>query len=58
MASLILQKLGKRELVKCVGNPFEFILLYNKAAKQSGRYPQFSKTSILYINSLNNKYVD
>jgi hypothetical protein len=57
MARLILEKFSKRDLVKCVGNPFEFILLYSKAAIQSkGKYPHFSTESIKFLNNLNNKY--
>ena len=57
MASLILEKIGKDQLVECVGNPFKFIKLYNQAAKlSSGRYPAFSDESIKVINSLISKY--
>lgn len=57
MASLILEKYSRSQLVKCVGNPFEFILLYNKSAKiSSGNYPTFSDESIKLIAALNSKY--
>lgn len=57
MARLILEKFSKKELVKCVGNPFEFILLYDKASIESGRkYPGFSDETITLINEMNNKY--
>lgn len=57
MARLILEKLSKRELVDCVGDPFKFILKYNKAAKKAGgRYPIFSDASIKVINGLSQKY--
>ncbi|MCB0753097.1 MAG: hypothetical protein KDC52_16610, partial [Ignavibacteriae bacterium] len=57
MASLILETIGKRDLVKCVGNPFEFFKLYNQAAKKSnGRYPSFSNESIKVIEQLKRKY--
>ncbi|MFZ1292191.1 MAG: DUF5700 domain-containing putative Zn-dependent protease [Melioribacteraceae bacterium] len=57
MASLILEKIGKNELVKSVGNPFQFIKLYNTAAQKSnGRYPKFSEQSIILINKLEVKY--
>jgi uncharacterized protein YjaZ len=57
MARLILEKFSKKDLANCVGNPFEFILLYNKAAKKSGgRYPGFSDESIVLLNQLNDKY--
>ncbi|MBK7106401.1 MAG: hypothetical protein IPH62_14065 [Ignavibacteriae bacterium] len=56
MASLILEKIGKNELVKCVGNPFGFIKLYNLAAiKSNGRYPSFSDEAIKVINGLEEK---
>ena len=57
MAHVILEFQKKRKLVNCVGNPFEFILLYNESAKKSrGKYPQFSQNSILLIESLYGKY--
>jgi len=57
MARMILEKFSKRELAKCVGNPFDFILLYNRAAlKSSGRYPSFSNESINFIKTLKSKY--
>jgi uncharacterized protein YjaZ len=57
MASLILEKFEKKELVRTVGNPFDFILLYNTAAEKSGgKYPKFSDLSIKYLNLLNIKY--
>lgn len=57
MASLILVKIGKEELVTCVGNPFKFILLYDKAAKKSpDNYPSFSPETLKIIEGLNFKY--
>ncbi len=57
MASLILEKIGKDELVKCVGSPFKFIKLYNKAAKlSSGLYPSFSDSALKVIDLLIAKY--
>lgn len=56
MASLILETLGKKVLVNTVGNPFDFFLLYNKAAKIKGRYPYFSKASVNFIKSLKYQY--
>lgn len=57
MASLILEKEGKNEIVKCVGNPFKFIHLYNSAAKKSNnRYPQFSNKSIENLEILEKKF--
>jgi len=58
MASLILEKIGKRELVKCVGNPFEFVKLYNVAAKRTNnRYPMFSDQAMKLIDLLNKEYI-
>ncbi len=57
MASLILENIGKKELVNCVGNPFKFIILYNEAAKlSSDRYPTFSNESIEMIKNIKQKY--
>lgn len=57
MARLILEKFSKRELVKCVGNPFEFILLYNKASIKSERkYPGFSDETVQIIKAMADKY--
>ena len=57
MARLILEHFSKRELVKCVGNPFEFILLYNQASIKSGRkYPGFSEETIKILNEMHSKY--
>ncbi len=57
MARLILEHFSKKELVKCVGNPFEFILLYNKASLKSGRkYPGFSEDSVQLLIEMYNNY--
>lgn len=57
MASLILKKFSRDNLVQCVGNPFRFIKLYNKASKLSGgKYPGFSKQALNIINYLESKY--
>ncbi len=57
MARLILEKLSKKELVKTVGNPFEFLKLYNRAAKKTGgKYPGFSSEAIDYIDNLEKEY--
>lgn len=56
MASLILETLGKNKLVDCLGNPFKFILTYNKAAKINGRYPSFSSKALTVIKELNSGY--
>lgn len=57
MASLILEQLGKRKLIACLGNPFKFILTYNSAAKLSRRYPAFSYKALETIKEFENKYV-
>jgi hypothetical protein len=57
MARLILEKMSKRELVKTVGNPFDFLKLYNEAAKKTGgKYPGFSNEAIEIIDRLAKKY--
>lgn len=57
MSSLILQEFSRNDLVKCVGNPFRFIKLYDKAAKMtSGNYPGFSDKALKIINELERKY--
>ena len=56
MSMVILEIENKDRLVKCVGNPFEFIFLYNQAAKKSkGKYPQFSKNSIELLQKVYRK---
>ena len=58
MARMILEKFSNKDLAECVGNPFDFILLYNKSAlKSGGKYPTFSNQAIEYINSLKKKYL-
>jgi len=58
MASLILENLGKKELIKSVGNPFKFLNLYNKAAKKSGnKYPSFSERSLKVISKLETELI-
>lgn len=57
MASLILEHSSKNKLVSCVGNPFKFFKLYNKAAKINGMYPNFSEKSVRLLSSLGDKYV-
>ncbi|MCW8850089.1 MAG: hypothetical protein OQJ81_08955 [Melioribacteraceae bacterium] len=57
MARLILEHFSNKELVKCVGNPFEFILLYDKASIKSGsKYPGFSDESIKLLTEMYAKY--
>lgn len=57
MARLILKEYGTAKLTRCVGNPFEFMLLYNNAArKSSGKYPALSDTSVKYLTELNQNY--
>ncbi|MFH1194457.1 MAG: DUF5700 domain-containing putative Zn-dependent protease [bacterium] len=58
MASLISEQLGRSELVRCVGNPFKFLILYNNAAKLGGyNYPQFSNETMQYLYALEKKFV-
>jgi hypothetical protein len=57
MARQILEHFSKKELTKCVGNPFKFVLLYNDAVKKSGsKYPGFSDDTVEIINDMANKY--
>ena len=57
MARQILEHYSKKELNKCVGNPFEFVLLYNKAVKKAGsKYPKFSDITIQIIEEMADKY--
>ena len=57
MARQILEHFSKKELTKCVGNPFKFVLLYNDAIEKSGgKYPGFSDDTIEIINDMENKY--
>lgn len=57
MARVILEEIGKRKLVRTVGNPFDFILLYNQSAKKSkGKYPKLSDESVKFLEILKQKY--
>ncbi|MCP5062023.1 MAG: hypothetical protein GY936_06110 [Ignavibacteriae bacterium] len=56
MASLILEHSSKGKLVACVGNPFKFFNLYNKAAKINGMYPTFSEETLKLLVLLRNQY--
>ena len=56
MARVILERENRKKLVDCVGNPIEFILIYNDAAKKSnGKYPTFSRESIQYLTKIYSK---
>ncbi len=58
MASLIEEKLGRNELVKCVGNPFRFFIAYHNAAKLSGnQYPKFSPKVLRLLTNMENHYI-
>ncbi len=58
MATLIEEKLGRSELVKCVGNPFKFFITYNNAAKLGGNvYPSFSPKALRLLKELEQKYI-
>ncbi len=57
MARQILEHFSNKELTKCVGNPFKFVLLYNDAVHKSGsKYPGFSDDTIKIINEMANNY--
>ncbi len=58
MATLIEEKLGRNELVKCVGNPFKFFIAYNNAAKLGGgRYPKFSPKVLRFLSGLESRFI-
>jgi hypothetical protein len=58
MTRAIIENLGKNELLKHVGNPFQFFRLYNQAAqKDTERYPAFSEESLKLIKHLESRYL-
>jgi len=58
MAKTILEQKGKGELIKGVGNPFEFIELYQRAATKRGRKTAlFSEKTLEFIRNLEKKYI-
>lgn len=57
MADVIVRNGYKNKLIKNIQNPFQFIYLYNKAAKKDATKPHlFSNGSIQFIKSLEKKY--
>jgi len=57
MTNAIIENLGKSELLKNLGNPFEFFRLYNHVAEsKSEKYPVFSEKSKELINNLELNY--
>lgn len=57
MTKVIIENLGKRELLKNIGNPFQFLRLYNQVALNHPEgYPTFSEKSLELINNLELKY--
>ena len=57
MADIILRNGYKNQLLKIIQNPFQFIYLYNKAAKKDKKNPPlFAGESIKYIQMMEKKY--
>jgi hypothetical protein len=57
MANVIIETLGKQELLASVANPFQFFKRYNQAAaKHPDEYPAFSKESVELIDQIELKY--
>lgn len=57
MTGIIIDELGKEELINKAGNPFAFYSLYNRAAeKAGGDTPIFSEEALQAINDLEEKY--
>ena len=57
MADVIVRNGYKKQLIKNVQNPFQFVQLYNKAAKKDSKKPHmFSSESLNLIKSLEDKY--
>ncbi|MGD8537368.1 MAG: hypothetical protein PVI66_01480, partial [Candidatus Aminicenantes bacterium] len=56
MANVILEHIGRQALVDVVRNPFKFFDLYNKAARNDGNTPMFSKKSLQLLKELEQKY--
>ncbi|SFH96949.1 DUF5700 domain-containing putative Zn-dependent protease [Halpernia frigidisoli] len=57
MADIILRNGYKNQLLKNIQNPFQFIYLYNKAAKKDKKNPPlFADESIKYIQIMEKKY--
>lgn len=57
MADIIVRNGYRKELIKHIQNPFQFIILYNASAKRDKLHPPvFSDTTIDYIKQLQKKY--
>jgi hypothetical protein len=57
MARTIVNNGYKKQMLNTANNPFQFIYLYNKAAKKDAMHPQaFSKEAITYLNALEKSY--
>ena len=57
MADVIVRNGYKNQLLKIIQNPFQFIYLYNKAAKKDKKNPPlFADESIKYIQMMEKKY--
>ncbi len=58
MANAIIEILGKDALIHSWTDPFEFVLLYQKAAKKSShQYPVFSDQSLELVKEYQNLYI-
>ncbi len=58
MALAIEKTLGRKKLIATNDDPFEFFMVYNKAAKKSkGGYYRFSKESEAFVKELRKRYV-
>lgn len=57
MTNVVIEKLGKEDLVEKAGNPFAFFRLYNNAAGIDSMHPYFSEKAMNVIEELENKYV-
>lgn len=57
MADIIVRNGYRNQLLKNIKNPFQFIHLYNKAAKKdSKKPPMFSDSAIQYVQMMEKKY--
>jgi hypothetical protein len=56
MANVILRHFPLQGLVKISRNPFQFILLYNLAARRDGEAPVFLPEAIKLVKGLEKKY--
>ena len=56
MANLIEEELGSEAIRDVVRSPFEFLALYNRAARQNGSAPALSRKAMTYLDSLERQY--